>query len=41
MADVCGPAYTIPDHVCCEQDQLETLRDKMQQVAPLIASCPA
>ena len=41
MKDVCGPAYTVPDSVCCTQDQLETLRDKMQQAAPLIASCPA
>lgn len=41
MKSVCGPSYTIPSHVCCTEDQLETLRDKMQQAAPLIASCPA
>jgi Niemann-Pick C1 protein len=41
MSTVCGPSYTIPDSVCCTKDQLETLRDKTQQAAPLIASCPA
>lgn len=41
MESVCGPSYTIPSSVCCTEDQLETLRDKMQQAAPLIASCPA
>jgi len=41
MASVCGPSYTVPSSVCCTKDQLETLRDKTQQAAPLIASCPA
>lgn len=41
MKSVCGPSYEIPSSVCCTQDQVETLADKMQQAAPLIASCPA
>ncbi|TYJ52960.1 hypothetical protein B9479_006429 [Cryptococcus floricola] len=41
MANVCGPSYTPPDHVCCTYDQLATLSDRLQQAAPLIASCPA
>jgi len=41
MSSVCGPAYEIPDHVCCTQEQVETLSNRLQQAAPLIASCPA
>lgn len=41
MATVCGPAYTVPDTVCCTYDQIETLGERLQQAAPLIASCPA
>ncbi|EIW71618.1 niemann-Pick C1 protein [Tremella mesenterica] len=41
MRSVCGPAFAAPEAVCCTQDQLSTLGDKLQQAAPLIASCPA
>ncbi|WVQ89549.1 hypothetical protein IAS59_003311 [Cryptococcus gattii] len=41
MSSVCGPSYSLPDHVCCTYDQLSTLSDRLQQAAPLIASCPA
>lgn len=41
MASVCGPSYSLPDHVCCTYNQLSTLSDRLQQAAPLIASCPA
>ena len=41
MESVCGPAYVVPDHVCCTQDQVATLSDRLKQAAPLIASCPA
>ncbi|KAK4687526.1 hypothetical protein P7C73_g2603, partial [Tremellales sp. Uapishka_1] len=41
LTSVCGPSYTLPSSVCCTYDQLSTLGDKMQQAAPLIASCPA
>ncbi|OCF62140.1 niemann-Pick C1 protein [Kwoniella mangroviensis CBS 10435] len=41
MASVCGPSYTVPDSVCCTYDQVATLSDRLQQAAPLIASCPA
>ena len=29
------------NHVCCTQDQVETLSAQLKQAAPLIASCPA
>jgi Niemann-Pick C1 protein len=41
MSTVCGPAYELPSSVCCTKDQVETLGERMQQAAPLIASCPA
>ncbi|WWC92719.1 uncharacterized protein L201_007678 [Kwoniella dendrophila CBS 6074] len=41
MTSVCGPSYTLPDSVCCTYDQVATLSDRLQQAAPLIASCPA
>ncbi|WWC73799.1 uncharacterized protein I206_107771 [Kwoniella pini CBS 10737] len=41
MATVCGPSYTVPNSVCCTYDQVATLSDRLQQAAPLIASCPA
>ncbi|KAL7418549.1 niemann-Pick type C-related protein 1 [Cryptotrichosporon argae] len=41
FASVCGPAYEPPSHVCCTSEQLETLGSRLQQAAPLIASCPA
>ncbi|WVQ79319.1 hypothetical protein IAT38_001416 [Cryptococcus sp. DSM 104549] len=41
MASVCGPSYSIPSSVCCTYDQVATLSDRLQQAAPLIASCPA
>lgn len=41
LSSVCGPAYEIPDSACCEKEQVETLSDRLQQAAPLIASCPA
>ncbi|ORY34800.1 patched family-domain-containing protein [Naematelia encephala] len=41
MSSVCGPSYELPSHVCCTEDQVSTLGDRMQQAAPLIASCPA
>jgi len=41
MQSVCGPSYAVPDSVCCTQEQVETLSNRLQQAAPLIASCPA
>lgn len=41
MTTVCGPSYIVPDSVCCTQEQVETLSNRLQQAAPLIASCPA
>ena len=41
LSQVCGPSYIPPPAVCCTTDQLTTLSEKLQQAAPLIASCPA
>ncbi len=41
MVNVCGPSYQVPSSACCTYDQVATLSDRLQQAAPLIASCPA
>ncbi|KAL1406562.1 niemann-Pick type C-related protein 1 [Vanrija albida] len=41
LRTTCGPAWTLPSHVCCTTDQVRTLSTQLQQAAPLIASCPA
>ncbi|EIN10276.1 multidrug efflux transporter AcrB transmembrane domain-containing protein [Punctularia strigosozonata HHB-11173 SS5] len=40
LTSVCG-ADLAQGPVCCTSDQLETLRDNLQQVEPIISSCPA
>jgi Niemann-Pick C1 protein len=41
LAEVCGPAFPIPDTTCCTSDQINTLRSSLAQAEPLLASCPA
>ena len=41
ISNVCGPTFEVPSHVCCTQDQVETLATQLKQAAPLIAACPA
>lgn len=41
LTDVCGPAWPVPETVCCTRDQVTTLRQSLQQAEPLISSCPA
>ncbi len=41
LSVVCGPSFQVPDSVCCTLDQAKTLANRLQQAAPLIASCPA
>ncbi|KAG8800894.1 hypothetical protein FRC16_001821 [Serendipita sp. 398] len=40
LIDVCGANYA-EGSVCCTSDQVKALRDNMQQIEPLISSCPA
>lgn len=41
LREVCGPAWTVPDTVCCTPQQITTLRASLAQAEPLVASCPA
>jgi Niemann-Pick C1 protein len=41
LREVCGPAWAIPDTVCCTANQVETLRSSLQQAEPILSSCPA
>ncbi|GHJ89612.1 hypothetical protein NliqN6_6014 [Naganishia liquefaciens] len=41
LRQVCGPAWTVPDTVCCTPQQITTLRASLAQAEPLVASCPA
>ncbi|CAG8567305.1 3051_t:CDS:2, partial [Acaulospora colombiana] len=40
LIEVCGAEFA-DTPVCCTQAQVEALRDNVQQVEPLISSCPA
>lgn len=41
-SEVCGPAFAADDaELCCDADQLESLRDNLKKADPLISSCPA
>lgn len=41
LSDTCGPSWSIPEQLCCTEDQVTTLRSRLQQAEPLISSCPA
>ncbi|KAK0560785.1 niemann-Pick type C- protein 1 [Tilletia horrida] len=40
LVDVCGPTFA-SGPVCCEPDQVDALKMNLDQVEPLISSCPA
>ncbi|KAI0068877.1 multidrug efflux transporter AcrB transmembrane domain-containing protein [Artomyces pyxidatus] len=40
LESVCGQEFADGD-VCCNQDQVEVLRDNLNRAEPLISSCPA
>ncbi|CAD6885601.1 unnamed protein product [Tilletia controversa] len=40
LVDVCGPTYS-SGPVCCEPEQVDALKANLDQVEPLISSCPA
>lgn len=39
ISTVCGPAFVVPDTVCCTQKQIETLRDSLGQAVPYVVFC--
>lgn len=40
LVDICGPSWSVGP-VCCQEDQVESLRSNLKRVEPLISACPA